>query len=181
MKPLREVLERMPAGQDPFRVTTLDRALWATRKLAAIRRKEAEAQAEAAAQIALITDWLQGVTNECAQEASYFEGLLAPWVREQIADGKKKSVKLPGATLGYRTGQPRLVYDEAAVIQWAEQAHPEALRVTKAVDKKTLRAIVLEDGEVVRDPGSGDPLVQIEPPTDTFYVKFTETEEREEP
>jgi len=160
--------------KEHFVVDRLERAIWASRKLAAIRRKEAEAKAEAKAQIALITDWLQGVTDECAQEASYFEGLLAPWVLSQIADGKKKSVKLPGVMLGFRAGGKTTVYDEAQLLAWAKAHKPELVRVKEEVAKAALNQAVLKDGEVFRDE-SGTALVTIEEKPDTFYVKFSET------
>ena len=179
MEPLETVLAPEVPRTGTFQVDSLAKALWVTRKLQAIRRKEAEAQAEAQAQIALITDWLRGVTDECAQEASYFEGLLAPWVLSQIADTKKKSVKLPGATLGYRSGGKSLVYDEAALLPWAKAHKPELVRVKEEIAKTALNQAVLTDGEVLRDE-AGKLLVRTEEKPDTFYVKVTDGKDGEE-
>ena len=173
MEPLETVLAPEVPRTAAFQVDSLAKALWVTRKLSAIRRKEAEAKAEAEAQIALITDWLRGVTDECAQEASYFEGLLAPWVLSQIADTKKKSVKLPGATLGYRSGGKSLVYDEAALLPWAKAHKPELVRVKEEIAKAALNQAVLTDGEVLRDE-AGELLVAVEQKPDTFYVRIEE-------
>lgn len=182
MKPetaLEAVLAPDQPRSDAFRVDSLAKALWATRKLQIIRRKEAEAKAEAQAQIALITDWLQGVTDECAQEARYFEGLLAPWVLEQIADSKKKSVKLPGATLGYRSGGTALVYDEAALLAWAKTYKPELVRTKEEVNRSAVKDAVLKDGEILRDD-AGQLLIVVEEKPDTFYVKISDASDVKE-
>jgi len=171
MRALEEVLapDRPKEG---FVVDTLNRAMWASRKLQAIRKKEAEAHAEAKAQMNLIVDWLQGVTDECAQEASYFEGLLAPWVLPQLTK-RSRSVKLPGAVLGFRAGGKTVVYDEATLVAWAKAHRPEFVRVKEEVAKSEVAQAVITDGEVLRDD-DGALLVSIEQKPDTFYVKFSE-------
>lgn len=89
------------------------------------------------------------------QEERQAEGLewhygpaLQAFLREQLAGGKKKSLRLFHGVLGYRTKPAGvMVGDEGAAIDWAKDNVPGA--VVERLDKKTLAKALLSTGEAV--------------------------------
>lgn len=165
----------------PFAIGTLSAALWAVRRLKKVQQQITETHAAAAAEIATIKEWEIDRVSELASSVTYFESLLAPWVASQLEGGKKRSLKLLNATLGYHKQPTQLVYDEAEVLAWAKEHRREWLKVTESLLKTPIREDVEKAGEVIRvqdaTTGTEHVLVTLDEQPDKFYVTFAKEAE----
>lgn len=78
--------------------------------------------------------------------------------------GRRRSVCLPGGTLGFRKVGPTLLFDDPeAVLKWARQSCPTAVITRQTVSKSTVNQHVEATGEL--PDGS-----RVEESRDRFYV-----------
>lgn len=172
-------LAGVPEPVQPFQIDTTAKALWAIRKLARLHAQQADYQQAADAEIAQIKQWLEDVQKPLRDDMSQLESLLAPWVKQQLDGGKRKSLKLLSATVGYRTPPKQLAYDEPGLFEWAKGNRRDWIRVKEELDKAAIRQSVIKDSEVVRD-ANDKILVGVVQPPETFYIKWADTAEEEE-
>lgn len=160
-----------------WRVDSVAKALWIVRRLSQLHQQKADYRNAAHAEIARIKEWADTAERTLTEDIEHLESLLAPWVKEQLAGGKRKSLRLLSATVGYRTPPKQLAYDEPTLLAWAKTERRTWIRVKEELDKSAIRQSVLTDHEVVRD-ADGRLLVDTLQPPETFYVKLA-TEETE--
>src|SRR5690606_2666347 len=104
-------------------ITGLETAAWASRKVAAARRKIAEVQALAAAERAKIDAFVAAETKRHEDDAAFFEYHLGVYLLEEIAAGRKtKSLALPGGTIKLTARQPKVDVDDDAFLAWAKES-----------------------------------------------------------
>ena len=112
--------------------------------------------------------------------AACFYGLLRPWVEEKLAGGKKKSVKLPSGTVGFRAGtgtykfgEEKVTATNAELLAFVKNDDASFIKVEESVRwgdyKKTLN--VTDDGKVVSANGEVIPDMTYTEGEPTFYVK----------
>jgi len=153
-----------------FVVDTDQKADWAIRKLAVIRRKQAENKAIYDAEVIRITEWLSTVNTTLDRDALYFEAVLTPYALLQRSEGRK-TVTLPHGTLKTTAGQPRIEFnDESKFIEWAKVNDPALLRIKTDIDKSALKALITEEGVVISTQGEIIPEVTVVPAATS--VKF---------
>jgi hypothetical protein len=151
------------AENEGFVVDNDQKADWAIRKLAVIRRKQAENKAIYDAEIVRITEWLSTVNTALDRDALYFEAVLTPYALLQRSEGRK-SVTLPHGTLKTTAGQPKIEFnDESKFIEWASKNEPTLLRIKTEVDKTALKALITEEGVVISTQGEIVPEVTVVP------------------
>lgn len=148
------------AEPDRWRIRTDDDAEWALRHLA-----EARAELERLRQQSLrwqerIEAWFRQAAREPARRAEFFQAHAEWYGRRCRAEGRK-SVKLPSGTIATRsTPAAAVIADPVALVEWAREALPEAVRVREDVLVSTLRKLTDHDGErvVVKrvDPATGE-------------------------
>jgi len=158
-----------------FRVHDDGSAQWALRKLAVIRRRQADARALADAEISRVTEWLQGEESRLEADAAYFEGALTAWHRQLLDDDpRRKTVRLPAGTLTARQGGDRWTFDDD-FLDWAEAHHrTDLLRVKVEVDKPAAKKALEVYGTGVSDEeGEVVPGVSVEPGEVRFAVQVT--------
>ena len=112
----------------------------------------------------------------------YLKGLLQPWAAQKIADGKKKSVKLPSGVIGFRKGaeewkmgDKKAEATNAALLAFVKQDDDSFVKVEESVRwgdyKKTLH--VMEDGRVVSATGQIVEGMTVMRGVPSFYVEVT--------
>lgn len=146
---------------EAWRIDGENTATWAHAKLtkALRRREQAHATGNELARIAL--EHVERVERETAHDVNFFETKLRQYLEGEIAGTKKRSTKIPTATLKLTKGGVTTRYDdEAAVLAWAEDHDPDLIEyhdptVPKAAVKKAY------DGKVDDDPGEY-PAVDVE-------------------
>lgn len=146
-----------------FQVTDDQKADWALRKLAVIRRKQSENKSIYDAEIIRLTEWLSAVNTALDKDASYFEAILTPYALAERSNGRKTLV-LPHGTIKTTSGQPRVeIQSEEAFITWAKENNPELLRIKTEIDKTALKALITEENVVISTQGEIVPEVQVYP------------------
>lgn len=96
-----------------------------------------------------------------------FEGQLRDWTQNQVAKlrGRRKSLALPGGTVGFRSVPSRVVvHDEELVLKWAKWACPTAVVVSERLLKTPLAEHIERTGEV---PAG----MEIAPAATTFFIR----------
>ncbi|HEY8668170.1 MAG TPA: host-nuclease inhibitor Gam family protein [Tepidisphaeraceae bacterium] len=162
MKPdITAISPTAPTPPDPpetFAVNDAASANWLVRKIV-----------EARAYAKHVKAWADAEVRRAEQEEAFFlqryGHQLEAWARQQIANARRRSVKLPAGTVGFRTDPPKLeVIDEAKLLSWCRQELPAALRVETHVLKSLVRDHVAQTGEcpVGAEVGGGG---------QRFYVK----------
>jgi hypothetical protein len=129
-----EIIEE-PA-REPFRVDDDSKADWAMRKLASIRRKQAENQAIHDRELQRVAEWLLKVNTALERDAEWFEANLRPYALQQRSEGRK-SVVLPHGTIKTTAGRPKYeIEDDSEFLSWAETNAPELVRMSKKKSTK---------------------------------------------
>lgn len=161
-----EHAEQVSSTAGSFRITNQSQAIWALRKMTKMERRRAEAKATALDEIDRISKWLTDIEEKTQGQLAYFEALLRDYfIREQQADPKLKSIKLPHGTLKMRKQQPEYSFDDEQIIAWAKDNLPEAIQIKEALLKIPVKEYIKETGEVI--PGV---TVSIRP--DKFSVEL---------
>ena len=151
------------AENEGFVVDTDQKADWAIRKLAVIRRKQAENKAIYDAEVIRITEWLSTVNTALDRDALYFEAVLTPYALLQRSEGRK-TVTLPHGSLKTTAGQPHIEFnDEAKFIQWALANDTTLVKIKTDVNKTALKALITEEGVVISTQGEIIPEVKVLP------------------
>ena len=151
---LREVPQR-------FAVNDEGSANWLVRRIMAAREYGQK-----------VKDWAEQERRRAEREEQtllYLYGRQAErWAQQEIAslNGKRKSLVLPGGTVGFRRAPAKLVVDdEKAVISWARKNCPQAVVVVERLAKVILDTYVHETGHTPEDG------VHVEPAADKFYIR----------
>ncbi|HEY1686479.1 MAG TPA: host-nuclease inhibitor Gam family protein [Tepidisphaeraceae bacterium] len=99
-----------------------------------------------------VKEWAEAEVIRAQREEEFFlfhyGHQLELWARLQIASNRRKSVKLPGGTVGFRTEPPKLdVADEQKLIEWCRTSLPDALQIKTRVMKSIVKDHVQNTGE----------------------------------
>ena len=164
--------------EEKFVVDDLSKAEWAMKKIAEKESKISELKEQALKMHADIDIWLKGETEKFESDKIYFQLSLQPYVDEQLKDSKKKSLKLPSGTVGYRKGTQKFKYKGNDItakspefIEFIEKNSPDYIETVKNVKwadfKKTLKIdgdkVISQDGEILD--------ITVQQSEDTFYAK----------
>lgn len=156
-----DILDEEPVVPEAFRVKDEDSANWVLRHINEAKARAARAKAFAAKE-----------QERAKREEDFFVRRFGPeleaWAKQNLP-AKKKSISLPAGTVGFRKQAEHLaVDDDAALLAWAKQAHPELVVTTvkEVVDKGDLQRLFKTKGEVPPDEAA-----HIEPETEAFYWK----------
>lgn len=164
----------------PFAVTDEASAEWCLEKLEENAKARALIEEQYQRMIARHEKWRADALVEIESGDVYLKGLLEPWAAEKIADGKKKSVKLPSGTVGFRAGgetwkmgHEKVEATTPALLAFVKQDDDSFVKVQESVRwgdyKKTLR--VMEDGRVVSASGQIVEGMTVTRGAPSFYVE----------
>lgn len=155
-------LENLPSEQERerFKITDINAANWALRKISAAQAAIREADALADAEISRINQWLEGQVRTLQDTVQFFEGLLNEYHQQELAqDSKRKTIKLPHGTLKMRAQQPEYQRNNDVILEWATASKPEVLvpqppKLDWTGLKKAIRpvdgvAVDVDTGEVI--------------------------------
>jgi hypothetical protein len=182
----QEPLEPEPVlVPERFTVDTAEKASWAVRKIV-----EARKYAER------VKSWAHGELRRAEHEEQWllrrFERELETWLRQELRrrGGRKRSVNLPGGTLGLRLQGSRVeILDETSVIPWCKSHLADAVRITvevagragamllrwqqrHATDARVHERVMREVlNDHVKETGEVPDGASLRPPEDRFYVK----------
>ena len=169
------------AEKKPFAVTDEASAEWCLEKIEENAKARALIDEQYKQMTARYEKWRADALAELESNDLYLKGLLEPWAAEKIADGKKKSVKLPSGRIGFRTGSTSYMIGEDKVtathpklLAFVKEDHASFIKVEESVRwgdfKKTLH--VRKDGQVVTEYGEVIPGMKAVQGAPSFYVNI---------
>jgi len=149
--------------REAFVISDDSKADWAMRKLASLRRKQADNKAIFDKEVQRVTEWLEKVNTDLERDAEWFESNLKPYALTERSNGRK-SLVLPHGTVKTTAGRPKIeIQNEVEFLAWAEKSEPELIRVKKEIDKKVLNALLTDSGDVISTQGEIVPSVRVIP------------------
>ena len=168
------------AEKERFTVTDEASAEWCLEKLEENAKARALIEEQYQRMIARHEKWRADALAEIDGSDAHLKGLLEPWATEKIADGKKKSVKLPSGVIGFRAGgktwkmgDEKIEATTPALLSFVKQDDDSFVKVQESVRwgdyKKTLR--VMEDGRVVSATGQIIEGMTVTQGAPSFYVE----------
>lgn len=171
-------MEQM-AEKERFTVTDTSSAEWVMGKLAQKQAEIAEMGRQRDKMLARYNAWYEEGTAALNGDIAYFEKLLADWARDELAEGKAKSIVLPSGRVGFRAAAPKVTFagapvdkSSAAFVTMAKQVAPEYVETKESVKwadfKKSLT--LAENGTVVTEGGEILPEMKWEAQEPTFYA-----------
>ena len=129
--------------KEVFQVSDQQTAEWTVRKIAEHRKRQKEVDELLQAELFRLKQWAQKEMEKEENNIAYLESLLIPWAQEQ-----GKSISLPSGRVRFRKVPDKFIYDDQAVIAWAKQHLPEAVRIKEELEKNTIKAHVKATGEL---------------------------------
>ena len=149
--------------REAFIVDDDAKADWAMRKLASLRRKQADNKAIYDREVLRVSEWLEKVNTDLERDAEWFESNLKPYALTERYNGRK-SVVLPHGTIKTTAGRPKIeIENELEFLAWAETSQPELIRIKKEIDKKVLNTLLTDLGDVISTQGEIVPSVRVIP------------------
>lgn len=126
--------------------------------------------------LALLDAYLEEQVQIIERRKKFYDDALESYIHRELDNTNKRSMKLPHGTLALKKQQPHYVYEDADIIEWAKEAHPDLVKTTipepkVSLDKKKLKEQgTIMDGVLYID-GEAVPGVQIEIKDDAFSIK----------
>lgn len=166
----------------PFEVTDESSAEWVLEKLEENAKARALIDEQYERMISRHEAWREDALKEIDESDAYFQSLLRLWAEEKLADGKKKSVKLPSGRVGFRAGSLSYMFGDEKVtatnarlldfVKGEDESFIERKESVRWGDyKKTLQ--VTESGRVVTADGVPIPGMVATKSEPSFYVEVT--------
>lgn len=155
---LLEIEEIEKEGEkERFKITNLESANWAFRKLKAIAEKEREIDELVEKEIERIKSWASKDKEQLDNSRKFFESLLEEYYREQREVDPKFRISTPYGRVSSRRQQPKWNYNDRELLDWLKENQPELIRVKEEPNKVEIRKafkvagenVVTEDGEIV--------------------------------
>lgn len=166
--------------KERFAVTDEASAEWCLEKIEENAKARALIEDQYKQMITRYEKWRADALAEIDGSDAYLKGLLEPWVAEKIADGKKKSVKLPSGRVGFRAGgetwkmgDEKIEATTPALLSFVKGNDKSFVAVKESVRwgdyKKTLN--VMEDGRVATSDGQIIEGMTVTQGAPSFYVE----------
>ena len=163
-----------------FAVTDEASAEWCLEKLEENEKARALIDEQYKQMTARYEKWRADALAELESNDLYLKGLLEPWTVEKIADGKKKSVKLPSGRVGFRAGgeiwkmgDEKVEATTPALLAFVKENDDSFVAVKETVRwgdyKKTLNT--MEDGRVATSDGQIIEGMTVTKGAPSFYVE----------
>ena len=166
--------------KERFTVTDEASAEWCLEKMEENAKARALIDEQYKQMTARYEKWRADALAEIEGNDLYLKGLLQPWAAEKIADGKKKSVKLPSGRVGFRAGgetwkigAEKVEATNPVLLAFVKENDDSFVKVQESVRwgdyKKTLH--VMEDGRVATADGQIIEGMTVAKGAPSFYVE----------
>jgi hypothetical protein len=143
--------EEAETQKEPFRVDDERKAAWACSRILAARRRIARRRELAEVYQTRILDWLTKANDPDESSAAFLEATLRPWVEETLATvGRSRSIRLPGAKVGFRKKPDRVeLLDQDQILAFCREHQLEGIEVIKTeVSKTELKRHLVEGAQI---------------------------------
>ncbi|WP_432401026.1 host-nuclease inhibitor Gam family protein [Wukongibacter sp. M2B1] len=162
--------------RERFKITDLDQANWALRKLAALNKQEAETKELADKERDRIKSWEDKELDSIDRSRSFFEGLLTVYFMDEKQHNSKFKISTPYGKVSTRKQQPKWEYDEEKVIQSLKDTkNLELIRTKELPDKTAIKKVVsVLDGQVVDEDGQIIEGIKVTEQPEKIVIKVVE-------
>ena len=168
------------AEKERFAVTDEASAEWCLEKLEENAKARALIDEQYKQMTARYEKWRADALAELESNDFYLKGLLESWATEKLADGKKKSVKLPSGRVGFRAGgetwkmgDEKVEATTPALLAFVKENDGSFVAVKETVRwgdyKKTLKE--MKDGRVATSDGQIIEGMTVTQGAPSFYVE----------
>lgn len=162
-------------AKERYKITNLDSANWALRKLKAIQEKEGEIKELTEREIERINNWAKSELDSLGANTNFFEGLLMEYFVSEKEKDPKFKISTPYGKVSSRKSQPKWNYEDDRVLKWLKENDKELIRIKEEINKAELKKkyrvmngqVVTEDGEIIEG------ITVIEQP-DSISIKVVE-------
>lgn len=142
---IQEVEEWEVVEKEGFKITDLERANWAFRKIAAYQEKINEVNQVADQDIERINKWREKENKENKGSIEFFEGLIKGYFLELRAADKKAKLSTPFGKVATRKSK-KWVFDDKKVINYLfENGYDEHVKANPTYNKAEFKKI-FKDG-----------------------------------
>lgn len=158
-------------SDEPFVVDSIEKAAWAMRKYREAAQRKERNVALAQAEHERIDTWLESANRKHSDAMDFFAGHLEGFARAERLEGRK-SVSLPDGTVKSRAKKPGLDIDKDTFTVWAQETHPDWLRVSYAPDVTAIREGLAIAGASAVDPDTGEavPGITVTPESVSYSI-----------
>jgi phage host-nuclease inhibitor protein Gam len=140
-----------------FRISDLNQASWAFRKIAAFEKKQEEIENLANMEISRIKEWKDREINSTQKSVRFFEGLLGAYLMELRELDQKAKVTTPYGTISTRKQKPQWKINDEELISWLkENNHEDLIRTKEEPALATIQTTFDIAGESVVDKATGE-------------------------
>ena len=160
--------------RERFKIEGDKQAAWAMRKLLALKDKAAENAAIADDERTRIDLWLESVNGKFDSDIAYFTAILVEYATSQRAEADRKTIETPYGSVKSRIGQPKYIYEQNELIEWAAKSQPDLVRVKQEVDLTALKRLATTpEGSVITEDGEIVPTVFVSPASINYTVEVS--------
>lgn len=157
---LEHDLQEVQGVKEEFKVTDLQGATWALRKLRALNEKIDEINTLAVEEISRINEWAEKEVKSLNDDKEYFEGLLSAYYIEERTKDKKFKLSTPYGKVTSRKTSKYIYEDEQAIMDYCNMNEIDVIRVKEELDKTSFKKLC-KDG-VNQETGEVIPGVRVE-------------------
>lgn len=177
---LRAELLKQTEHKPEFKITNIEQATWAFRKLAAMDQADEEINRAADYDIKQTESWRQSELDKNQGSREYFRKLLFDYYRENAQQNKKYEVKTPYGHIKTYKGRKTWKYNDEELIKSLKANDAEEFiktheTVNKAELKKSTQVV---NGKVATADGTILDGVFVEQQPDYVEVKLTKHKEK---
>lgn len=122
-----------------------------------------------------VNSFRESRVSSLVNEIEFIKGMLQNYAAHELANSKKKSIKLPYGTIGYKKQQTKWDYNDDELLNWAKKHAPELVKtdIKETVVKNDLKKSVERDGELVKYNNTTVPGITLTDLPDKFNVNVT--------
>jgi len=136
-------------GKEPFKVDSLDKANWTAARILQSEERIQKRLSIATEYKNRIDEWLTHSNKEDQESVEFLSSLLRPFVEDEVAKQRSKTVRLLGANASLRKSPEKInITTPDMALNFCELHHPEAVIVTKELSKSELKKL-FEKGELI--------------------------------
>lgn len=141
-------------NKEGFKITNLEGATWAFRKLQAIESKKADIKETADRERLRISNWEQSEMNQYESDETYFQTLLADYYKEEREKDSKFKLSTPYGKVSSRKDTIWNWEDEQALMDYLKDNKLPGIRVKEELNKIDIKkqfknGVNAETGEIL--------------------------------
>lgn len=170
---MNELIEEVEQ-KEGYKVTDLNSATWAMRKLSRIENEIKEVKELSTAEHSRIEEWETARVKGLSESQDYFKHLLGTYLLEEKQKDPKFKLSTPYGNVSTRKKPDAWEYDEQGIVPFLkEQEMLDFIKVKETIDKTAFKKAVkvMSDGRVVNDDGIVIDCVKVVPQGESVVFK----------